>query len=572
MKKILSVVLALSLIFGVFAITSVAADDGISVTVANDLHYNLLRTSTPVSKRNNVNPDFAHVSPGDNMPDESLAIISSFLKSAGTNESDYILLPGDLVDVGTVAEATAFAAILRNFESTYGKEIYVIPGNHDLFKTTVSEFETIYAEFGYDEALENDTESASYTVDLKNGYRLLAIDSCNPGLSPHGLNTERINWISEQCEKAKADGKKLIAMMHHNLLEHFILGKTIHPGAVIDEELGLADVLAKGGVKYIFTGHTHDSDIISYTADDGSVIYDVVTVTLITNSCAYRVADFGKNVKIETRNVTEVDTSLFPEGISENALKIAEENFSEYSRICTWTGLESLFKSYVSAEGLKSLLKLEDEKMNAIIDKVGTKLAEALAMPFEKADETEEGKSIESVAEKYDIDIPDTDYKNLIDLAITLYEAHNLGDENYPTYSDEVALIIRGVATALGYALKDVTAEEYATVMSFLIGLADIKVPVDFFVYAGSGIKRMEGIEIYITTILVPFVGKFTADDAPADNNVTLPGYADANADDDEEAADPMGENKSIWDKILDFFERIFGIVRTIFVFLPWVN
>ena len=40
MKKILSVVLALSLIFGMFAITSVAVDDGIIVTVANDIHYN----------------------------------------------------------------------------------------------------------------------------------------------------------------------------------------------------------------------------------------------------------------------------------------------------------------------------------------------------------------------------------------------------------------------------------------------------------------------------------------------------------------------------------------------------
>lgn len=561
MKKFLCLLLTLSLLSGMFAMTSAAADNGISVTVANDLHYNLLRTSTAVTKRNNVNEDFAHVAPGDNMPDESLAIITSFLKSAGTNETDFVLLPGDLVDVGTVAEAIAFAEILRNFEKTYNKEVYVVPGNHDLFKTTVAEFEAIYAEFGYAEALENDPKSASYTVDLKNGYRLLAIDSCAPQLSPHGLNAERINWISEQCNKAKADGKKLIAIMHHNLLEHFILGKTIHPGAVIDEELGLADVLAKGGVKYIFTGHTHDSDIKAYTADDGSVIYDVVTVTLITNSCAYRVAKFDDKVKIETRNVTDVDTSLFPDGISENALKVAEENFTEYSRISTWTGLESLFRSYVSASGLKGLLKLEDEKMNAIIHKVGDKLAEVIVMPFEKEDETEEGKSIESIAEKYDTVIPDTDYENLVDLAITLYEAHNLGDENYPAYSDEVVLITKSVAVALGYALGDVSAEEYATVMSFLIGLADVNVPVDFLVYAGSGIKRMEGIEIYVTAVIVPLIREFTVDYAPGDNNVTLPGYG--------EVVEEVKE-KSFWDKIAEFFNRIIEMLRAALRYLPF--
>lgn len=572
MKKAISIILAITLIFGMSAMTSVAADDGIVITVANDLHYNKAYTEK-ARKSNNINEDFAHVTVDEKMASEGLAIITAFLEKAGENESDCVIIPGDIADFGLKEEAEFMAGKFREFEAKYGKQVYVVPGNHDLSKMSASEFEEIFAEFGYDEAIANHDKTASYVVDLEDDYRLIGIDSCTPGTGKHGINAELVNWVTEQCNKAKADGKKVFAMMHHNLLEHFILGSTIHSGGVVGTKVaGFADALAKGGVKYIFTGHTHDSDVAMYTADDGSVIYDVVTATLLSYTCPYRVVSFGKNVKIETRNIDKIDTSILPEGISEAALALAESDFTEYSRICTFVGLEAFFNGFLTGKNLAGLLKLEDEKMNGIIETVGEKLCEALKMPLEKADEAEEGKSIESLAEKYDVEIPDTDYKNLIDVAIHLYVAHNIGDENYPTYSDEVILIVRGIATALGYALADVTAEEYGAVMSFLFSLADIKVPVDFLKYAGSGIKRMEGIEIYITTVLVPFLGEFTVDNDPADNNVTLPGYPEAAADSDEELADSKGESKNFWARLTDFFNKIFDAVRTIFAFLPWVN
>ena len=569
MKKIISILVVLSMLCGMFALTSVAADDGITLTVANDIHYNKAYTTT-ARKSNNISEDFAHVTVDEKMASEGLAIITAFLEAAGENESDYVIIPGDIADYGLKEEAEFMANMFREFEAKYNKQVYVVPGNHDLSKMAYTEFAEIFAEFGYNEAIAKHDKTASYVVDLKNDYRLIGIDSCIQGTGKHGINAELVNWVSAQCQQAKADGKKVFAMMHHNLLEHFILGSTIHSGGVVGPKVaGFADALAKGGVKYIFTGHTHDSDVAMYTADDGSIIYDVVTPTLLSYTCPYRVVDFGKNVKIETRNIDKIDTSILPAGISETALALAESDFTEYSRVCTWIGLEALFVGMLTGKGLADLLKLKDENLEALIIKVGDKLGEVLNMPFEKEDEIEEGKSIESLAEKYDVEIPDSDYKNLIDLAITYYVAHNMGDENIPTYSDEAILLTRGVATALGYALSDVTAEEYAAVMSLLVGLADVNIPVDFFLYAGDAIKRMEGIEIYITLVLVPFIGEFSTDDAPADNFVTLPGYDVAEG---EDTADIKGENKTIWEKITDFFEKIFGAVRTIFAFLPWLN
>lgn len=574
MKKIISIVLALSLIFGMFAITSVAADEDIIVTVANDIHYNSYYTKETTGKHNNVSADFAHVLSDDKMTQEGLVVIEAFLEEAGKNESEYLIVPGDIADRGKIEEAEKVAELFRNFEATYGKQVYVVPGNHDLIgEISVAKFREIFAEFGYDEAIVKHDKTASYVVDLADGYRLLAIDSNTPGTGKHSINEEFVKWVTEQCNKAKADGKKMFAMMHHNLLEHFILSSTLHSGGVVGTKVaGFADALAKGGVKYIFTGHTHDTDVAMYEADDGSVIYDVVTATLLTYTCPYRVVSFGKNVKIETRGITEIDAAKLPAVVGDNARKLAAEDFTEYTRMCTRVGLEAFFINTINGKNLKNLAKLEDEETSALIERVGDKVAEVLNMPIEKADETEEGKSIESLASKYqyEIAIPDTDYKNLTDLAIAFYMAHNLGDENIPTYSDEVIIIQRGVATALAYALADVSAEEYATVMSFLLTLADVNISVDFLKYAGDAIKRMEGIEIYVTLVLVPLISGFSIDGAPSDLNVTLPGYA-VSAD-DPEAADPKGESKNFWDRLTAFFNDIFAAIKTIFAFLPWVN
>ena len=218
-----------------------------------------------------------------------------------------------------------------------------------------------------------------------------------------------------------------------------------------------------------------------------------------------------------------------------------------------------MFNQYTKAATLKSLLKLEDAEMNAILDKVGDKLNYALNMPFEKEDEVVEGESIESIVAKYGTTIPDTDYKNMIELAVAIYQAHNYGDENFPSYSDEVILTTRGLAAVLGYALSDVSAKEYAEVLSFLTGLLGVEIPVDFLYYAGDGIKRFEGIEIFVTTAIIPVLADFTVDQGPADCNVTLPGYAE------------LVEEKevSFLDKILNFFKMLYETVRTIFAFLP---
>ena len=565
MKKIISVLLAALMLFSICSVAvSAAESDELVITVANDLHYDGTYPYLTTAKGNSLNEDFAHVGTATRLPHEANAIVKAFLKDFAESESNVLIIPGDITNAGTEAEVKAVTALFAEVEETTGKQIFVAPGNHDMFIRTKEQFKNDYWQFGYVEAEEIDDKSASYTVDLNDEYRLIVIDSTVEKSGEHSVFAERLQWIAEQGEKAKADGKKLIGMHHHNLFEHMIMSNLVQPnGVVTAKSKNAGEVYAQAGIKYVFTGHTHDHDITSYTAEDGTVIYDAVTGSLNGLGSYYRVVTFGDEVKFETRSVDEIDVDDLPACISANAKAIATEDFYKYQEIATNLSYYIVFDYYTTPDRLVSFLKIEDESMKALLKKVAVKLNEGLKMPFAAADEIEEGKSIESLIGQYDLAIPETEYKNIMELAVVIYQAHNLGDEKLPAYSDEAVLITRGIGAVLGYALSDVSGEDYARVLSFITKLVGVEIPVDFLKYAGDGFTRFEGIEVLITTVLLPLVVEFANDDAPGDCNVTLPGYAQLVEEEVE---------LTFFQKLVNFFKTIIEAVKTVFTFLPFAK
>lgn len=559
MKKLLSVFLSMLLVLSL-CVPAFAAEgsDELKVTVANDLHYNLKYSfADSVKKHNSISEDYAHISSTGKLLYETAAIIEAFLEKAKANDSDVVLLPGDLVELGTVEEHIAFAAILNEFEQTSGKHIYVIPGNHDFLKTTPAQFVALYNNFGYSEALAMDTSSYSYTVDLKDGYRLLAIDSTNPGKGPHGMTQERVNWIAEQCAKAKADGKKVIAMMHHSLLDHFTLTSNIHLGEAVNTDINLADVLAEGGVKYIFTGHIHIQDILSYTSESGVTIYDVSTGSLSSYPCPYREVTFGENVEITTKKVESIDYTNVASGISENALALAKSDFTQYTYECGAVGMRIVMTSYIKPSSLIDLMKLDTEKdaeLCALVEKVGEKICEAAVMPLYTKDAAEGEQSIEALVAQFGKSIPESKYTDLIDILVTIYLACQNGDEDFPGYTKEMLITTRGFAALLAYTLEDVSAEDYALVLQLLFDSLGVEVPSELLVFTGSIISIYENLEIALTSVVIPVMTNFSDDTPPADNNVTLPGYEKL-----------VEDEPSIWEQIVEFFRKILNFFTSIF-------
>ena len=280
MKKLLSVILCLSLLlsYGVLAVS--AQEETLIATVASDLHLDQDSFATTLPKRNDVSEAYSHVASSGHLYSESNAILTAFFQQVAESDSNVLLVPGDLGDTGLETEHKAMAEMFRKLEEETGKQVYVVPGNHDVTKNPASKFAEIFAEFGYNEAIAKDPNSTSYVADLPDGYRLLAIDSTGYKQGGSCIDATRLEWIRQQAEQAQKDGKKTIAMLHHNVLPHLVMIEVLHSTALVNKNLNMKDMLAKYGVKYIFTGHSHENDIASYTSANGEVIYDVETGSL----------------------------------------------------------------------------------------------------------------------------------------------------------------------------------------------------------------------------------------------------------------------------------------------------
>ena len=563
MKKLLSLILCLCLLMSFGATALASADGELVVSVASDIHLNDAWKKT-VPKRNNVSESFSHVASEGKLNSESMAIISAFLDGAAASDSEVVLIPGDLADHGYEAEMLDVADAFGKFEEKTGKQIYVVPGNHDVSRVSVSVFERVFADFGFNEAIAKDGNSASYVVDLPDGYRLLAIDSTLQSSGNWGIDAKRAEWIRQQAQTAQKEGKKTIAMMHHNLVPHLVLIDVLHKGSVLGKATGLSDIFAQYGVKYVFTGHTHESDIAAYKGANGEVVYDVVTGSLNVYPCPYRTVTFGDEVKFEMNYVDKVDTEYIPSGMSAEAFDLLEKDFMEYSEYCFTLGMKMAVNNTVcSASYLKGALsvnKNDNPEICALIDKLAPELKEAVNMPIYAEDETEEGKSIESILAEYGVTIPDSKYKNIGELGVSIYGAHTLGDENLQPYSKEVVLASKGIGAVLAYVLSDVSVEEYAMVLSFVCELVDLELSTDLLTLAGDKIKRFEGIELVVSTAILPLILKVTIDEAPGDCNVTLPGYA--------ELIEVPEAEKTFWEKVQDFFIKIFTAIMSIFAFM----
>lgn len=175
---------------------------------------------------------------------ESDAILQSAIDIVKTEKPNILLVSGDLTKDGEKVSHEAFAAYLADIEST-GVKVYVIPGNHDINNpdamsyagntatpvesVSAEDFQQIYADFGYGEAIYRDPGSLSYVAEASDNLWILGIDSCKyaqNGTSPvtsGSLNAATKAWVLDILAEAKIKGITVIGMMHHNLSEHFTL-------------------------------------------------------------------------------------------------------------------------------------------------------------------------------------------------------------------------------------------------------------------------------------------------------------------------------------------------------------
>lgn len=569
MKKLISIILSVAMLISVAGVSASAeyGDCDLSFAVASDLHINVDETELEWYSED---PIFGYANRRAAMEHESEFIIDEFLNQCANDDNiQFVLISGDLADNGrsipeehyTVAEKFA------KFEKETGKQIYVIPGNHDFgnlgeyCEVDLAKFKEIYADFGYNQALTLAEGHGSYTADLSERYRLIALDSNDPDKSTEdGVTEDRVEWVVEQAKKAYADNKYPILMMHHNLLDHLPMQRILSHDFIIRNHTATAEKWANAGIRLVFTGHEHCSDATSYTSAKGNLIYDFATTSLTMYPLQYRYIEMYDNeIRYEAKTVDKIDT---------DALTQKVPDYSQEQIDAMNAGLNAYAENFLKA-GVQYRLELgfTDEKLGIkeddiyydLVRDVIDALVDVLDMPLYG-----EG-SLSEVAAEYNITLPESEYETGWDLAMTMVAAHYAGSENYPMSGRDVTLFLRIVSTVIKEVvgtLDDTVISDIAVAILAGVGNDQSYDVIEKITNEQGGITAGEYLAL---AIFSPVIESFVVDDGVDDNNGSIVGYA-RNSDGDRldniagNLSSGFSEFTSIINTILQFLMRVISI------------
>ena len=346
---------------------SLRKDSESLIWIATDIHYlsNELYDDGPLFRKMNSEGDGKNTAMLD-------SILSAFVSEIEKEKPSALLVTGDLTFHGEKRSHLDLAALFSRIEGM-GTEVFVIPGNHDLnnpwareyrddqaYRTEYidpDEFKDIYRDFGYSGALSCDGASLSYTIEPFPGIRILMLDSnkylrnrdFNYPEAGGALDTDTRNWIEEQAEAAGREGCKLIAAMHHSLIEHNAM---VSRGFTVESSENLLPFFSSLGIRLNLSGHIHIQDIIVRETDDGP-IYDIATGAFSVYPHGYGTLDLkGESWAYESRRV-DVEGWAAGNGKGDERLlgfnDYSREYFADFSRRMT----EKPLKGYGPEEAVR---------------------------------------------------------------------------------------------------------------------------------------------------------------------------------------------------------------------------
>lgn len=561
MKKFIAILLTLSLAFSILSVAASAAEEkaDLSFAVASDTHYTQPEEELVWYSED---PIFGYANRRAAMENESQFIIDEFLNQCAEDDNiQFVLISGDLTNDGKVflEDHLVVARKLRQFEKETGKQVYVINGNHDIgvvgeyCETGIEEFVNVYHEFGYAEALVTTDYDCSYTADLSEKYRLIALDSCDPDKSTEdGMSEEKVQWVIDQAEAAYADGKYPILMMHHNLLDHMPLQRVLSHDFIIRNHTLTAERWANAGIKLVFSGHEHCSDATTYTSAIGNQISDFATTSLSMYPLQYRYIEMREEaITYSVKTVDKINTL---------ALAALVDGYTPAQLAEMDKGLNAFAKQYLK-NGVEWRLErgFQDEQLGIdegafyydLVRDVVDGLNDILNMPLYG-----EG-SAQELGRTYGIEIPDSDYKDGWDVATELVSAHYAGSEDYPLSGRDVTILLRTVSIVLHTEVGILSDQEFTQAAIAIMSAIGMDSAFDLLDKIAAEQGGVTAGEYFLVALLSPLLQSFANDDGVDDNNGTIDGYGNT---------DKMG---NIGDNSGNFFTEAFeNLVRIFKIFL----
>lgn len=242
----------------------------------------------------------------------STEIITSIKEDIRKEQPDFLILPGDLTTSGDKESHIELAELLNEIEQI-GTQVLVVPGNHDIenpwsrkfigsdvIKTdniSSNDWKDIYYQYGYSQAISTDKSSASYLVAASEDLWILMLDSTisnekSKNLYPikgGEISKNTLTWINNCSELAKKNNAKLMAVMHHNLLEH---SQIFNDSYTVNNKDEVLDSFINANIDLVLTGHIHIQDIKSFTKNE-TTIYDIGTSSALVYPNQYGTLRFN---------------------------------------------------------------------------------------------------------------------------------------------------------------------------------------------------------------------------------------------------------------------------------------
>ncbi len=359
-KKVLCVVLAIAVVAVGIPFSAIAATSkDVNFAVLSDTHY---FASTAMGETEEDKEEFREIMLMDNIltgyaPEIIDAALANIAKMVKDGDVEFVLMPGDLTRNSEYSAHKELSEKLEKFEEETGVQVYVINGNHDInnsramyyngeeningkkhpelrdeLVTSPEEFEALYKNLGlsaeggyynrYKKTASNSEGSLSYATDVSDDYRLIVIDgmmysadNTESGTDEHETGSQMseklIAWAVAECEKAKADGKTIIGMTHNSLIPHYETQPDLMEQFVVYSWEKAADTLAKAGMHYIVSGHSHMQDVSTHITDSGETIAEISTASILSYPNMFRTVEMSTYVTgridatYESRDVDE---------------------------------------------------------------------------------------------------------------------------------------------------------------------------------------------------------------------------------------------------------------------------
>jgi 3',5'-cyclic AMP phosphodiesterase CpdA len=295
----------------------------VKIAVVTDLHYmdpSLLKADGSAFQM--------YLMQDPKLLEESGAILQEIIHKLLVEKPDLILIPGDLTKDGELISHKSLIQQLKILIANHIK-ILVVPGNHDINNPDAKLFDgdntfpvptispanfiSLYSDYGYNSAIARDPNSLSYVSEPVKGLRILALDANEyynntPDFCVVAGNIKDATmvWAKKQLAEARAQGKTVIGMMHHGIVEHFMGESVIFPDYLVDNWGDRADEFMQAGLKVMFTGHFHANDATSRTTGNLSLV-DVETGSPVIYNSPFRIMYLTNNkLYIRTEHIDHI--------------------------------------------------------------------------------------------------------------------------------------------------------------------------------------------------------------------------------------------------------------------------